>query len=271
MDLDRDRVGDLDQRAAAELAAFRDDYYGGYSEGDPLDPMTPSGFLDGGYLSILHATYLVCIRPWVGPGTRVLEIGPGRGSWTRCFVARGAHGIDCVDAMSAERNRFWEHVGRHPQVRYHVTTDFSLDVVADASFDYFFSFGVFCHISPPLIERYLRSLHRKLVPGAHGFMLIADYDQYNRFVQGGERFGLKRAVKDCFPGPAEAAVRDDQRSHFLPRYLRAKDEDGAIDPNRWYHLGAPACQTMLEAIGFEVVDLDVGSVPRDPIVHFRRP
>ena len=73
------------------------------------------------------------------------------------------------------------------------------------------------------------------------------------------------------PTPAEAAVRDDQRSHFLPRYLRAKDEDGAIDPNRWYHLGAPACQTMLEAIGFEVVDLDVGSVPRDPIVHFRRP
>lgn len=170
---------DNDQRAARELAAFRDDYYGGHSEGDPLDPMTPSGFMDGGYISILHATYLVCIKPWVSSSTRVLEIGPGRGSWKRCFVARGAREVVCVDAMTAERNRFWEHVGRQPQVRYHVAEDFTLSAVPDTHFDYFFSFGVFCHISPPLVERYVA--------------------------------------------------------------------------------------------GFEVVDEDVGTVPRDPIVHFRQP
>jgi hypothetical protein len=261
---------DFGQRVVRELSVFRDDFQGGYMEGDPLDPMTPSNYMDGGYMSIVHATYLVCIRPYVGPATRVLEIGPGRGGWTRCFVARGAREIACVDAMSAERNRFWDHVGRCPQVSYHVANDFSLSVVPDAHFDYFFSFGVFCHISPPLVARYIESLSRKLTHGAHGFFLIADYDKYNRFVTTGDRHSLKRAVADCFPGAAADAVREDQRTHFMAGFLRDKDEDDHVDLNRWYHLGISACVAMLQTSGFAVVDEDVGAVPRDPIVHFRK-
>jgi len=263
---------DLDLRARAELAAFHDTYLGGYSEGDPLDPMTPSGYMDAGYISILHACYLVCIRPFVGRSTRVLEIGPGRGSWTRCFLASGAARIDCVDAMSAERNRFWEHVGRHPHLAYHVATDFSLGMLPDADFDFFFSYGVFCHISPPLVACYFASLSRKLASGAHGFVLVADYEKYNRFLDRGAQLGLRRAVADCFPGNAGVqAIAADQRTHFQERYRKRFDDGDAIDPNRFYHLGAGPAATMLRDVGFEVVSEDVGVIPRDPILHFRKP
>lgn len=263
---------DLAARAGQELAAFHDRYYGGYSEGDPLDPMTPSGYMDAGYISILHACHLVCIKPYVGPATRVLEIGPGRGSWTRCFLAQGAARIDCVDAMPAERNRFHEHVGHHAHVHYHVATDFSLGMLADAQCDYFFSYGVFCHISPPLVELYFRALARKLAPGAHGFVLVADYDKYNRFLEHGAQLSVKRAVRECFPGnPGVASIADDPRTHFSDRYRKRADEDDQIDPNRFYHLGAGPAAALLRASGFEVVSEDVGVIPRDPILHFRKP
>lgn len=66
--------------------SFKALWRGGYYEGDPLDPVGPSSYGQFGYVSGLYLTYLVCIKPYVGPNTTVLEIGPGRGAWTRCFV-----------------------------------------------------------------------------------------------------------------------------------------------------------------------------------------
>lgn len=74
----------LDTRARLEIQAFHDNYPGGYCEGDPLDPMGRSSFGDGGYISMLHACYLLCIKPYVGPkmrgcwkSGRAEEHGPG--------------------------------------------------------------------------------------------------------------------------------------------------------------------------------------------------
>ncbi|MEW6251861.1 MAG: class I SAM-dependent methyltransferase [Planctomycetota bacterium] len=266
----RDAAG-ASERGQREIRAFRDEYPGGYLEGDPLDPLARSSFLDGGYLSVLHACYLVCIKPYVGPQTRVLELGPGRGAWTRCFVECGAREICCVDAITAEKNRFWDYVGQRPNVRYLVVEDFTLRDVPDGHFDYFFAFGVLCHISPPFVHEYLRNLHRKLRPGANGFALIADYEKYNRFLEQGRQYSVARALRDCFGGPAvEDFLRDNQGTHFQARYRRSLVEDDQIDPNRWYHLGVARAAELLGSAGFTVVSPDVGVLHRDPVVHFRK-
>jgi hypothetical protein len=59
---------------------------GGYFEGDPLDPMGRSAYTRLGYMSVLHATYLCCIKPYVHADSTVLEIGAGRGAWARTML-----------------------------------------------------------------------------------------------------------------------------------------------------------------------------------------
>src|SRR5687768_18557308 len=66
-----------------ELARFQELWRGGYYEGNPLDPAAVSKYEDLGYLSILYVTHRMCIRPFIDAQTRVLEIGPGRGAWTK--------------------------------------------------------------------------------------------------------------------------------------------------------------------------------------------
>jgi len=263
---------DLEARGQRELQAFRDRYSGGYLEGDPLDPLAPSGFLDGGYMSVLHACYLVCIKPYVNSNVRVLEIGPGRGAWTKCFVTHNAKEVLCVDAVPAERNGFWDYVGCHEGLRYLVTEGFSLEEVADEHFDYFFSFGVFCHISPPLVERYIRSVHRKLRSGANGFFLIADYEKYNHFLDNRSVYDVRRALSDCFPTLGlQIDLEVNTGTHFHDRYRKSLTEDDEVNPNRWYHLGVSSAALMLRQAGFEIVSEDVGVIHRDPVMHFRKP
>jgi hypothetical protein len=39
-------------------------------------------------------------------------------------------------------------------------------------------------------------------------------------------------------------------------------------PGRWYNAGIERTCSMLEEVGYQVVDPDVGTIPRDPIIHF---
>lgn len=100
-------------------------------EGDLLDPAASSGYGDMGYISVLHAVYQVCVRPFVRPDESVLEIGPGRGAWTRTMLAA-------------------------VQV-----SDFHCEDLPASHFDFLFSFGVFCHITPEGQRAYFRNLFPK--------------------------------------------------------------------------------------------------------------
>src|SRR4051794_408332 len=112
---------------------------GGYFEGDPLDPMGTSTYGAFGYLSVLHAVYLMCIRPYVDPETRAIEIGPGRGAWTRTLLP--AREVVVIDAVPADANGFWEYVGNRAHVQYLVDGAFDDVDLPEAHFDYLFSFG----------------------------------------------------------------------------------------------------------------------------------
>ncbi|HDY88004.1 MAG TPA: hypothetical protein ENH82_07825 [bacterium] len=87
-----------------EIKQFNGLWKGGYFMGDPFNPVGRSCYEDMGYISIIHAIYQVCIRPYIKNNTTVLEIDQGRGAWTKTMLT--AKEIWCRDALSAEYNKF---------------------------------------------------------------------------------------------------------------------------------------------------------------------
>ncbi|MEB2313868.1 MAG: methyltransferase domain-containing protein [Polyangiaceae bacterium] len=123
-------------------------------------------------MSVLHVTYLVCIRPYVVSSSTVLEIGPGRGAWKECFLE--AREVWAIDALDGEYNGFNEYVGIRRNVRYLQVRDFEARELPDDYFDYMFSFGAVCHVSFEGMARDAETLFEKLRPGAECFWMIAD-------------------------------------------------------------------------------------------------
>ncbi|HUX53525.1 MAG TPA: class I SAM-dependent methyltransferase [Williamwhitmania sp.] len=259
-------------RQKDEIGAFKNLWHGGFREGDPLDTMGISTYGPFGYMSCLYATYLCCIKPYITKESNVLEIGPGRGAWTKCFITRGAKEIWAIDALSAEHNGFWDYVGVHENVRYFQVEDNTCSMVPDESIDYFFSFGCFCHLSPNAINDYMTYAYKKMRPGSHGFFMFADYDKYNSLIENESKYSISRMFETKRFIPILLAWRI-VFSIFKSNKLQFqnKNEDDIITPGRWYHLGVDNAENMLKKIGFEVIEKDVGVIQRDPIVHFFKP
>lgn len=251
------------QRQKDEIASFKDLWAWGYFEGDPLDPHAQSSYSaydvrnqysdqseqrrdkqipaeEIGFLSCVYVAYVACIRPFLKGGMSVLEIGPGRGAWSKAMLAHDPWHLHALDALSAEHNAFFEYVGARDNVSYTQVTDFSCSAVEDNSIDFFFSFGVFCHISREGTEEYFQNVFKKMRSNTHGFVLISDYDKFARAL--GQPAGVDLDHEDTTP-----------------------------NPGRWYHIGTDWFCGMMKKIGFEIVDPDTGVNIRDPVVHFRRP
>lgn len=237
---------------------------GGYREGDPLDPLSPSKYNHLGWISSLHVVHLTCIRPYVGPGTVALEIGCGGGAWSRAMASLAPEELWCVDVLSAEETGFWEYVGKRPGLRHVRVPDLSCALLPDGHFDYFFSYGCFCHLSPFAVREYLTNLVPKLKPGARGFLMVADYGKHNH---------AQLAHRDSLENLVPAVLRPDARAlcSRLPACLYDVNEDQSPRPGRWYHTGVDAVCALLSGLGLEIVERDMEVNVRDPLIHFRKP
>jgi hypothetical protein len=260
------------------LALFSTLWRGGHFEGDPLDPMGRSGYQLQGYLSSLYATYLCCIKPFVGSDTVAIEIGPGRGGWTKAIAAGNPKHIYAVDVASPEHTGFWTYVGRRPNVDYIVAHDFSLDGIPDATATYAFSFGTFCHLRPEMCDAYFRALARKMRGGGHGFIAIADFDKFNRGSYNADDVSIERALlvgkRYLLVRAAFAVTKWLLPSRFREPVLDARAEPPAIEnapAGLQYHLGTERACAMLRDAGFDIVDRDMGVNHRDPLIHFAKP
>ena len=129
------------------------------------------------------------------PSSVVIEIGPGRGAWTKAILSRGVEKIYAIDAATPEHTGFWDYIGKSDRVDYFVATDFTLREVPDDCADYFFSFGVFCHIAPEHSKEYITSLHRKMRAGSNGFLMIADFSKYNKLRERINDYSLLRMMR----------------------------------------------------------------------------
>jgi cyclopropane fatty-acyl-phospholipid synthase-like methyltransferase len=202
----------------------------------------------------------------------VLEIGPGRGAWTKSVADLGAKQVFAVDVVDPEYAGFWQYVGRRPNIQHIVVDDCSLHDVSDNSIDYFFSFGCFCHIKPDMNIAYINALASKMRSGSHGFLMVADYDKFNACV--GDVQG--RSIWRAFTNKKFAAVRTAWRASltlfhdkFVQRPLD-KTEPDSTDAGAWFHFGTIAACRALEAAGFKIVEADMDICHRDPVIHFQK-
>lgn len=257
----------MKDRFEAELNSFSTLWKGGYYEGDPLDPMSPSSYGQLGYLSTLHATYLACIKPYVHSQTVAFEIGPGRGAWTKTLLPSAE--VWAVDALSAEHNGFLEYLNHPPNVRYIQVEDFTLGSLPDDHFTFMFSFGALCHVSFDGIKEYAQSAFSKMARGSHCFWMVADYAKYNASVRALDTLSpwtrcLPRRRKNL---PARAFLRA-LRAFDNPPVPLQRDSGEAPSPGRWYDAGTDRTCSMLQDVGFEILDRDMGVSHRDPVIHF---
>ena len=255
-------------RLRQELTSFHEVWPGGYYEGDPLDPAGESNYGRLGYLSILHAVYLVCIRPYITPETIALEIGPGRGAWTKTML--NAKEVWCLDAKSREANSIDTYLGYPSNLVYHKVEDFSCRELPDNKFDFLFSFGAFCHISWDGTAQYMTNLYPKLRSGATAFVMIADYEHNNRVRDNEHRYDVvSRILNRSRLWRLQRRLR---RVHSEPAAsFLGLEEDMEPSPGRWYNTGTDRMAGLLKDLGYVVVQPDIELVPRDAIVHFRKP
>ena len=155
------------------IGDFHNLWQGGYYEGNPLDPQSPSSYGKYSYMSILHATYLRCIKPYHNVKHNALEIGAGRGAWTRCLLPFKE--VHVLEVLSTEETHILEELHSPPNLFYHEVHDFECTELPDGYFDYMFSFGCLCHISHEGIHEYAYNLYDKMRHGSNCFWMISDY------------------------------------------------------------------------------------------------
>jgi hypothetical protein len=259
----------MDQKKLAdEIASFEGIWEGGYFEGDPLDPLAKSTYGIYGYISVLHATYLRCIKPYIKPETVALEIGPGRGAWTKTMLA--AKEVWALDALSAEYNQFFEYLNFPRHVKYFHVKDFECTELPDQRFDYMFSFGCLCHVSFDGIEAYAKNIFPKMVSGANCFWLVADKGKYERFVRAEKQFDIWSGLAPKRKQLAPIRMVFEAISKIKkPAFDKHNDFYGG--QGTWHDAGIERTCEMLERVGYRVLDPDVSTIPRDPIIHFVKP
>lgn len=253
-----------ENRLTKELKSFQTIWKGGYFEGDIQSELTTTTYGRSGFMSVLYSTYLKCIKPYVNSDTVVLEIGPGRGSWTKTMLH--SNKVVAMDALSAEHNRFWDYIGNQKNVQYLQVSDFSCKELPDNYFTYMFSFGCFCHVSFEGISAYAKNLYPKLKSGSNCFWMIADYDQYNSLVERENDldpvFQYLKKRKILLPLYGLYALSR-KKKPFLN-----KNENNDPSPGRWYHAGLERTCDMLKSNGYRIIETDTGTNHRDPIIHF---
>lgn len=254
-----------------ELSSFQSLWRGGFYVGDPLDPLSRSDYGTIGYISTLHATYVTCIRPHIKPETVALEIGPGRGAWTKGMLP--AREVWALDALSAEHNGFFEYLGDPTNVRYFQVSDFECKMLPEDYFTYMFSYGCLCHVSFDGITQYATNIYPKLRSGSHCYWMVADYERYNDTIRRIPELNIWRRIVPAGRryAPLRAALGFTGARIEKPLKPIAHEETDDPSPGRWYHAGVERTCSMLEGVGYQIIDQDVGTCLLDPVVHFVKP
>lgn len=142
----------------------------------------------GGTPALWYGALLPRIHSFIPTGT-ILEIAPGFGRWTQYLkdVCDRLVIVDlaerCIDACRA---RFEDATN----IEYHVNDGRSLEMVADGTIDFAFSFDSLVHVEMDVLDAYLRHLATKLKPDGVGFVHHSNLGEYRTLAK------LTRRVPD---------------------------------------------------------------------------
>lgn len=180
------------------------------------------------------------VIPSVDEDSTVLELGPGRGSWSLPLLGRLSRGAlwtaDFQDVSPWLRPQ--DHDGR---LRCVQVADNSFAEFPDNGFDFIWSFGVLCHCNQTLILEILTNTLGKARPGARAVHQYADWDKL-----------------DAAGWPEEMAI---------PKAFR-----DAADDEMWWPRNRPSeMASLARQAGWKVMNPDLGLLRRDAMILLQRP
>lgn len=179
------------------------------------------------------------LQPYLHPSAKVLELGPGKGSWTRAILQHISEGeLHTVDFQDVTR---WLKPERYSgRLICHRVRDNSFDGVPDAYFDVFWSFGVLCHNEASSIRQILTQARGKM---KHGAVAIHQYGDWEKL----EAFGWNRGG--------------------VPQEFKAKN-----DEDIWWPRNDQGLMTRLATdAGWQVLSADLDLLQRDSLILLRNP
>jgi SAM-dependent methyltransferase len=179
------------------------------------------------------------LDPYIPQGAAEgLEIGPGGGRLTALLLQR-ARILHLAEPSETMLDHLHRRFRAETHLRYYHTDGMALPPLAEASLDFAISFDVFVHFEPRLTYWYLRQIAGLLKPGGAG---IIHYSNVLTPI-GSRQFQLD-----------------------LENNLQRRKSFAAF--------GVMCPQLMdafLRSLGFKILTIDVGLIPRDAIAVFQKP
>lgn len=222
------------------LAYLRTRFRFGYTSGNILAPIPgPIRLFEqlkigGSYREVFRRALL----PYLAEDSHVLELGPGRGSWTRPVLQHLPRGkVTVIDFQEVAKWLKPERYGG--RLTCLCVNDNSFHAVEDDAFDFFFSIGVLCHHNISDIGEVLRNSLPKVKQGG---IAVHQYGDWNKLTAYGWR-----------------------RGGVPPRFQRLDDDQIWWPRNSRERMAAVAAEA-----GWTVVNPDLDLVRRDGIIVLAR-
>jgi hypothetical protein len=217
------------------------EFYYGYDSGDVLSlipnwrRLNEERIIGGSYRNV----FLKGAAAYIKPNYHVMELGPGRGSWSRALIKYVPEGK--LTTLDFQDVRQWLHPERYNmRMNCIQVSDNSFDTVSNHSIDFFWSFGVLCHNNTTDIETILRNALPKMKKGAYAVHMYGDWEKL-------EKWGWKN-------GKVPLSFKD------LP------------DDEIWWPRNNQITMSKLAAAaGWKVITPDMGLVKRDSIILLQAP
>jgi SAM-dependent methyltransferase len=168
----------------------------------------------------------------------VLEIGPGGGRITALLLPR-ARQLYAVDISAAMLQRLQQRFHADPRIVLVLTDGTHIDGIPADSLDVAVSFDAFVHFEPWEIFRYLELVRGLLREGGLGIVHFSDVETPIGFA--------------LFRSQVSAVVRR------------------GVDFATFSVMSKGIMARFLEELGFEIIVITNGVVPRDAVAVFRRP
>lgn len=130
----------------------------------------------GGTPALWFGALLPRIHAYV-PAPTILEIAPGYGRWTQ-YLKGLCRRLVIVDLTERCIEHCRERFAADANIEYHVNDGRSLEMVADGSIDFAFSFDSLVHAESDVLGAYLEQLARKLTPDGVGFIHHSNIGAY---------------------------------------------------------------------------------------------
>ena len=183
--------------------------------------------------------FLKAVVPYIKSNSTVLELGPGKGAWSRAILEYIPNGeLHTVDFQNVEK---WLQPEKyHGRLHCHKIEENSYySVFHNNQFDFFWSFGVLCHNNLEQIEEILQITFPKMKLG--GFA-VHQYGNWNKL----EKYGWKRGG--------------------VPAYFKNQPDDEIW----WPRNTQENMISIAEKAGWKIINSDFNLLKRDSIIVLQR-